>query len=158
MAKTAFTVISPVPEIPAGTSRTIEVQYRNDGAVTVYNAQARITPHNPVTITDNNAFLGDLKPGETASARYEIQADADAEPKMYSFDSTIRYRDALGNSQESDTLPVRSGCTAVSGIGSRRIPCTCRLCDCGNCDLHRIPCLPEETERTGEDSMIQTDF
>jgi hypothetical protein len=116
-AKTTFTIVSPQPEIPAGNSRVIEIQYRNGGAVTIYNAQARIAPHNPVTISDNNAFLGDLKPGETATARYEIQAAADAEPKEYSFDSSIRYRDALGNSLESDTLPVQlTVVTAASGL------------------------------------------
>jgi hypothetical protein len=107
LAKTAFTVVSPAPDLPAGTTRTVEIQYRNDGAATVYNAQARITPHDPVTSTDNNAFLGDMKPGETVNARYDLQVAADAEPKMYSFDSSIRYRDAQGNSLESDTLPVQ---------------------------------------------------
>jgi len=43
----------------------------------------------------------------TARARYEIQADAAAEPKTYTFDSSIRYRDVLGNSMESDTMPVQ---------------------------------------------------
>jgi hypothetical protein len=107
LAKTAFSIVSPVPEVAAGTTRTIAILYRNDGAVTVFNAQARITPHDPVAINDNNAFLGDLKPGQTVIAQYEVQADAGAEPKVYSFDSSIRFRDALGNSQESDTLPVK---------------------------------------------------
>jgi hypothetical protein len=106
-AKTVFTVISSVPEIPHGKSGTIEVQYRNDGNVTIYNAQARITPHTPITITDNSAFLGDMEPGMTAHARYEIQADAAAEAMAYTFDSNIRYRDARGNSLTSDTLPVK---------------------------------------------------
>jgi len=106
-AKTVFTLVSAVPEVPAGTSQTIEIQYRNDGAVTVYNAQARITPHDPVTMSDNTAFLGDIRPGQTANARYELQADAGAEPKVYSFDSNIRYRDSLGSSLESDTLSVQ---------------------------------------------------
>ena len=105
--QTAFTVISVTPEVSLGTSRTIEIQYRNDGTVTAYNAEARIFPHNPVTITDNNVFLGDLEPGRTASARYDIQADAAAELKTYTFDSSIRYRDVLGNSLESDSVPVQ---------------------------------------------------
>ncbi|MFA4849663.1 MAG: S-layer protein [Methanoregula sp.] len=105
--KTAFSVISPVPEIPRGTSRTIDVQYRNDGNVTIYNAQARITPHTPITITDNNAFLGNLEPGMTAHARFEIQADAAAGATAYIFDSNIRYRDSRGNSLTSDTVPVK---------------------------------------------------
>jgi hypothetical protein len=120
--KTAFFVISTIPEVPQGSSRTIEVQYRNDGDVTVYNAEARISPHNPVTITDNNAFLGEVEPGKTARARYEIQADAAAEPMTYTFDSRIRYRDVLGNSLESDTMPVQimvapaaSGTSGITG-------------------------------------------
>jgi hypothetical protein len=106
-AKTAFAVISPAPEVPRGTSRTIEVQYRNDGEVTAYNAEARISPHNPVSITDNNTFLVNLEPGMTASARYVIEADAAAEPETYTFDSSVRYSDVLGNSLESDTMPVQ---------------------------------------------------
>ena len=117
-AKTAFTVTSPVPEIPRGTSRAIEVQYRNDGNVTIYNAQARITSHSPVTITDNNAFLGDLEPGMTAHARYEIQADASAEVMTYTFDSNIRYRDARGNSLTSDTLPVKIAVVPAASVPS----------------------------------------
>lgn len=121
-AKTAFTIVSPAPDVPAGSSRIIEVRYRNGGMTTVNNAQARIASHNPLTISDNNAYLGDLEPGEIATARFGITAAADAEPKVYSFDSSIRYRDTLGNSLESDTLPVQltivsaaSGLSAVPG-------------------------------------------
>lgn len=104
--KIAFTVISPVPEVHSGTGRTIEVQYRNNGDKTAYNAQARISPHTPITISDTDAFLGDLEAGKSAVARYEITADESAEPTVYSFDSKIRYRDAFGNSLESDTIDV----------------------------------------------------
>ena len=76
----AFTVISPVPEVPRGTESTIDVIYRNNGKVTVYDAQVRITPHDPVTASDNNAFLGDIAPGETATATFVLVADQDAEP------------------------------------------------------------------------------
>ncbi len=121
-AKMTFIVTSPAPEVTSGTGRTIEVQYRNDGKVTAYNAEARISPHNPVSITDNNAFLGNLEPGMTASARYVIEADAAAEPKTYTFDSSIRFRDVLGNSLESDTMPVQitvvptaSGASGIPG-------------------------------------------
>jgi hypothetical protein len=115
-SKTAFTVTSPVIEVPKGASRTIEVQYRNDGDVTVYNTEARLEPHDPLTMTDSNAFLGDIGPGETAIARYEIQADAAADTKVYTFDSTVRFRDAFGNSQMSDTVPVPIKIVPAAGI------------------------------------------
>lgn len=114
--KTAFSVISATPEVPQGSGRTIEIQYRNEGDVTVYNAEARISPHNPITITDNNAFLGNVEPGRTARARFDIQADAASEPGVYSFDSSIRFRDTLGNSQESATIPVQI--TIVPGVSA----------------------------------------
>jgi hypothetical protein len=121
-AKTTFTVISSVAEISRGTSGTIEVQYRNDGNVTAYNAQTRITPHMPITISDNTVFLGDLEPGKTATARYDIQADNAAEIRMYTFDSNIRYRDAHGSSLESDTMPVMIAVVpAATGLSTMEI-------------------------------------
>lgn len=106
-ARPAFTILSPVPEVNGGAKKIIEVQYRNDGKVKVYDAQARLALHDPITIGDTSAYLGDIAPGESVTARYEVQADDAAEPMVYSFDSTLRYRDALGTSLESDTLPVR---------------------------------------------------
>jgi hypothetical protein len=104
--KTGFTVISPVPSIAAGSGGMIEVQYRNDGNSTAFATQSRISPHGSVTINYNTAYLGDIKPGESATARYEVLVDGAAEPQEYTFDSTVRFRDALGNSQKSDTIPV----------------------------------------------------
>jgi len=104
--KAVFNVTSPVPVLNSGSGSTIEVRYRNDGVATVYNAQARLSTHEPVTINGNTAYLGDLKPGESATATYDVRVDGAADSKEYVFDSKIRFRDALANSQESDTIPV----------------------------------------------------
>jgi len=106
-AKPVFTIQSAIPEVSRGAGKIIDVQYRNDGNVPVYYAQARITQHDPITISDNNAYLGEIAPGASATARYEVQADGAAEITTYSFDSTVRYRDASGTSLESDTIPVQ---------------------------------------------------
>ena len=111
----AFTVISAIPDLPRGTDSTIEVTYRNDGKVTVRDAQVRIKPHNPVTASDNNAYIGDIAPGGTATALFVIQADADAETGEHTLDSTIRYRDARGTSIESDTIPVKLNVVPAAG-------------------------------------------
>jgi hypothetical protein len=110
-----FTILSSVPDVPRGSESTIEVQYRNDGTVTVHDAQARITPHNPVTAGDNNAYLGDIAPGETATARYVLTPDAGAAVGEYSFDSTVRYRDEKGTSLESDPITVRLNIVEAAG-------------------------------------------
>jgi hypothetical protein len=127
-AKPAFTLISAVPEVPGGTGKVIEVQYRNDGTVIVYAAQARLALHDPVTIGDNTAYLGDIAPGGSEVARFEVQADEAAVPMVYSFDSTIRYRNAQGTSLESDTIPVQIKVTpAASGLGGFLVPAGCLL-------------------------------
>ncbi|MFA4877302.1 MAG: S-layer protein [Methanoregula sp.] len=106
-ANTPFTVLSSAPALVPGSKTMLEVQYRNEGVATAYNAQVRLNGHDPVDISENTVFLGNIKPGESAIARYELTTDTAAETKEYTFDSKIRYRDALGNSIESDTIPVR---------------------------------------------------
>jgi hypothetical protein len=124
--KPAFTILSSVPEVPQGAKSTIEVRYRNNGNVTVHDAQARLSPHDPITATDNSAFLGDIAPGESVTARYDVVADETAEQKVHSLDSHIRYRDALGTSQESDSLPVQIRVVpAASALAGLLVPAGC---------------------------------
>lgn len=114
--KIAFAVISDPRDVKAGQKAVIEVEYENTGATTAYSVQARISAVDPFSSNDDTAFLGDLQPGEKAVARYEISIDESATEKEYGLDSEIRYRDALDNSQISDTLKVRIVVVESTGI------------------------------------------
>lgn len=105
--KIEFIVVSPSEEIRAGSKKVIEVEYRNEGSMVARDAQARLSAVDPFTSSDDTAFLGNLEPGQTARARYEVSVDEGATQKEYGLDSEIRYRDALDNSAISDTLKVR---------------------------------------------------
>lgn len=105
-SKISFSVISPVQSVPANSHETLEVTYRNNGNTTVYETQSRITTHDGVTTDGNVAYLGQIAPGATATARYEVDVSGSTVPGTYTFDSTLRFRDVLGNSQESNTVPV----------------------------------------------------
>lgn len=107
--KIDFAIVSEAPVVRPGEKAVLEVTYKNTGAATVYNAQSRISSVDPFTSSDDTAYLGDLAPGETAVARYYVTVDSGATIKQYGLDTEIRYRDALDNSQISDTmkLPVR---------------------------------------------------
>ncbi len=105
--KIAFEVVSPPATLYQGQKSILEVVYRNAGAATVYNAQARISAVDPFTSSDDTAYLGDLAPGESATARFEVNADGAGTLKEYGIDSEIRYRDNLDNSKISDTMKVR---------------------------------------------------
>jgi hypothetical protein len=113
--KPAFSIVSAVPEVPRGANQIIEVRYRNDGVITVHAAAARITPHDPITFSDNNAYLGDIAPGASATARFQVAADSAADPAVYSLDSTIRFRDASDTSLESETIPVQLKVVPAAG-------------------------------------------
>jgi hypothetical protein len=104
--KLSFSVTSAPARILPGTDNVITIEYRNNGDTTAYNSQARISAVDPFTSSDDTTFIGNVKPGETATAQYQLHASDEAEVKTYLLDAEIRYRDALDNSQVSDTFKV----------------------------------------------------
>lgn len=116
--KVTFAIVAESAAVAQGSEQVIAIQYRNTGEIPVYGAQARISAVAPFSSSDNSAYLGDLKPGETATARYTLTAAGDAEIKEYSLDTEVRYRDALENSQISDSfrVPVRVVEKPAAGI------------------------------------------
>ncbi|NLX49948.1 MAG: S-layer protein [Methanospirillum sp.] len=104
--KIGFAVVSAPASVAAGEKAVLEVVYRNTGAAPVAAAQARLSAVDPFTSSDDTAFLGDMEPGEEKAARFEVSVDAGATAKEYGLDSEVRYRDALDNSQISDTMKV----------------------------------------------------
>jgi hypothetical protein len=105
--KITFTVVSDPVSVTPGSDGVIAVRYRNTGDVPAYHAQARLSAVDPFTSSDNNAYLGDMKPGDEATATYRISTDSGAAAQEYTLDTEVRYRDDLDNSQVSDTFKVR---------------------------------------------------
>ncbi len=116
--KIDFKVSSEAPAITPGQKKVLDVQYTNIGATTVYSAQARLSAVDPFTSNDDTAYLGDLKPGDSAIAHFEVSATKDATIKQYGLDSEIRYRDALDNSQISDTMKVPVNVVEQTGVNA----------------------------------------
>jgi hypothetical protein len=114
--KINFAIISVPAELNPGNKKVISVEYKNTGDTTVYSAQGRISAVNPFTSNDDIAYLGEIKPGGSVVASYEVSVDRAATIKEYGLDSEIRYRDALDNSYISDTMKVRVNVTAQTGI------------------------------------------
>jgi len=104
--KNSFIIVSDLLTLSPGTDTTVAVTYRNTGETTAYHAEARLSAVDPFTSADNNAYLGDMKPGDTATAHFRLSTGSDAPAKDYALDTEVRYRDALDNSQVSDTFKV----------------------------------------------------
>jgi hypothetical protein len=116
--KVDFTVISPPAEMNPGNKKVINVEYKNTGETTVYSAQSRISAVDPFTSNDDVAYLGDIKPGASAIASYEMSVDRTATIKDYGLDSEIRYRDALDNTYLSDTMKVKINVVQTTGLAA----------------------------------------
>ncbi|NMB79246.1 MAG: S-layer protein [Methanomicrobiales archaeon] len=115
--KVTFTAVPESAALASGTEQVVKVRYTNTGEVTAYSAQARLSTVEPFSSADNNAYLGDIRPGESAVALYTIRVADPAEAKPYSLDTEVRYRDALQNSQVSDTIKVTLQVTPAASGG-----------------------------------------
>jgi hypothetical protein len=101
-----ITFTASTVQLVQGSDGVIQVNYTNNGTSIAYQAQARLLAVDPFTSTDDTAYLGDLKPGDTAVARYQISVSNTAAAKEYNLDTEVRYRDAQDVSQVSDTFSV----------------------------------------------------
>ncbi|HWR25388.1 MAG TPA: hypothetical protein VN278_04045 [Methanosarcina sp.] len=86
----------------------LQVTYKNTGEEPAKDATVRVSASDPFSTTDDQAFLGDLKPGESAVAIFNMDVDETATPKPYSLNSEILYEDADGHDQISDSVKVNT--------------------------------------------------
>lgn len=84
------------------------VTYKNTGEEPAKDATVRITASDPFSTTDDQAFLGTLKPGESAVAAFDMAVDEAATSKPYSLNSEILYEDTEGHNQVSDSVKINT--------------------------------------------------
>jgi hypothetical protein len=100
--KLTFAVVSPPAVITQGSDTLVNITYKNTGAITAHDAEARLILYGPLSGPDSLAYLGDIPSGGIVNARYAISAAADAATMTYPLNTEIRYRDDLDNSKVSD--------------------------------------------------------
>jgi hypothetical protein len=114
--KVDFAVVSPPAEMNPGDKKVINVEYKNTGETKVYSARSRINPLDPFTSNNDIAYLGDIDPGESVVASYEVSVDHSATIKEYGLDAEIRYMDALNTTYVSDIMKVQINVNSPYGI------------------------------------------
>jgi len=93
--KIEFEIIG-TPEIAQGEEKIITVTIKNAGNFTIREATARVIITDPFTSTDDSAYIGTLKPGETRDISFKIKVDKDATPKVYGLNVEVKYKDPEG--------------------------------------------------------------
>ncbi|WP_338739331.1 COG1361 S-layer family protein [Haloplanus salilacus] len=90
---------------PGGTARlTADVRYVGDDPISATNA--RLFTSDPLSTSDDGAFLGRMESGETVTASFRISATSDAIPKQYDASIEVRYDEADGDTKFTDGMPI----------------------------------------------------
>jgi len=87
-----------------GAEDIIEITIKNTGEEEARDVRAMINPSDPVSTTDDMAFLHSIGPGGVATAKYRIKADSKSVPKFYSMDMVLRYETPEGDIRYSSNL------------------------------------------------------
>ncbi len=101
-----FEIIRTAGNLYPGREDVIETVIRNTGEEEVRDAKMMINPADPLSTTDDKAFLYTIRPGETANATFKVKADSKAIPKTYGMDAVLRYETLEGDIKYSSTLQV----------------------------------------------------
>jgi hypothetical protein len=90
---------------PGGTARlSADVRYVGEAPVSAVNA--RLFTSDPLSTSDDGAFLGRMEPGETSTATFRISATSDALPKEYAASIEVRYDEADGDTAFTDGMSI----------------------------------------------------
>ncbi len=99
-----FEITETAGNLSSGGEGIIELTIKNIAEEEARNVIAIINPSDPISTTDDEAFLYNVEPGAVAVARYKIKADSKAVPKFYSIDTVLRYETPEGDIRYSSTL------------------------------------------------------
>lgn len=99
-----FKVIKTESCLQKGDKETINITYANIGDDVAYDCIARISVVDPFTTSDDEAYLGDMYPGDSKTATFEVNVADDATVKPYAISTEVKYTDKHDESQYSDDL------------------------------------------------------
>jgi hypothetical protein len=99
---------------PGGTARlTADVRYVGDEPISAVNA--RLFTSDPLSTSDDGAFLGTMESGDTTTATFRISATSDALPKQYASSIEVRYDEQDGDTEFTDGMPIGVPVSEPSG-------------------------------------------
>ncbi|WP_435096681.1 COG1361 S-layer family protein [Halorubrum sp. N11] len=104
--RSEFRLASQQHQITPGETETITIEVTNNLDETVTDIEPKLFSDDPLSAPDDIAFVPELKPGETTTIRFEVGVGQDTVPKTYAATVDMRYDDADGESQISDTHRV----------------------------------------------------
>ncbi|WP_435362061.1 hypothetical protein [Haloarchaeobius sp. DFWS5] len=101
-----FDVESLDAEVVVGSSGSVVVAITNTGDEPVRNVNARLFATDPLSTSDDSAFVGSLDPGERAELVFGLKSAGDAQAKEYPVSLDLLYELPTGEAELSRTFQV----------------------------------------------------
>ena len=94
--------------ITAGSGTTFEVTFTNNREETLTDIEPKLFTDSPFSSSSDEGFIESLDPGESETVTFDLSAEGSATPKTYPVTVDVRYQDADGKSQITDSyrLPI----------------------------------------------------
>ncbi|WP_164974663.1 COG1361 S-layer family protein [Halegenticoccus tardaugens] len=112
-----FLVESQHGTVQSGDSEAVTVVVTNNGAEPVRNVDARAFADDPLTLSNDEAFVAELEPDESAALTFEVSAASGAVPNTYPLSLDFQYDEEDGETKLSDTYEVPITVTEPEGDG-----------------------------------------
>jgi len=110
-----FTVTNVSTGVSAGGSDSVTVRIRYNGDKPVSATNAKIFVSDPLSTSDDGAYLGTMEPGETKNATFSVSAASSALIKEYDASVEVRYDEADGDTKHTDGLQIGIPVSPESG-------------------------------------------
>ncbi|MFC4357918.1 COG1361 S-layer family protein [Halobium salinum] len=105
-------IVTPVnATVEAGGEAEVVLAVTNNDDEAVRNVNAKLFASDPLSVTDDSAFVDSLEPGETATVAFTVSAAGDAVAKQYPVTVDFLYDTPDGETKLSETFQV--GVTVV---------------------------------------------
>lgn len=108
-----FEIVGTNGSLVAGNEGVIEITYKNTGEEEARDVNAMITPSDPISTSDDKAYLHNMEPGKVAVASFKVKVDSKAVNKTYAIDTVLRYQTPEGDIKYSDILQAPVEVTEV---------------------------------------------
>jgi len=105
---TRFEIVDIEHNLSSSNGGMLYVTYKNSGEKVAKSSFVRLSTATPFSTTDDQSYIGDVAPGETAVAKFKLNVDSDSliYDKLYGINSEILYEDTSGHQVVSDPLKV----------------------------------------------------
>jgi len=113
-----FSISDDGVSVAQGESSEIELELTNERSETLSNIDARLYTDSPLDASNDEAFVPELAPGESATIAFEVEADEDAATETHPIELDFEYDTERGETKLSDTYQHPIEVVAATDEGS----------------------------------------